>query len=143
MIVMVVSIIFGLLFMTRYLFSGRALFWARITMLLFDVIGMGWFLGRAILYHLISGPSLIIETVIVGFMTQLICTAFVLVAVIVRFFWRRMMAVPVDESRRRLLRHAAVYPAVAAGLSIYGGFWEREATVERNFTIPVKGLGAG
>lgn len=41
MIVMVVSIIFGLLFTTRYLFSGRALFWARITMLLFDVIGMG------------------------------------------------------------------------------------------------------
>lgn len=120
MIVMVVSIIFGLLFTTRYLFSGRALFLARITMLLFDVIGMGWFLGRAILYHLISGPSLIIETVIVGFMTQLICTAFVLVAVIIRFFWRRMMAVPVDESRRRLLRHAAVYPAVAAGLSIYG-----------------------
>ena len=75
MIVMVVSIIFGLLFTTRYLFSGRALFWARITMLLFDVIGMGWFLGRAVLYHLISGPSLIIETVIVGFMTQLICTA--------------------------------------------------------------------
>ena len=143
MIVMVVSIIFGLLFTTRYLFSGRALFWARITMLLFDVIGMGWFLGRAILYHLISGPSLIIETVIVGFMTQLICTAFVLVAVIVRFFWRRMMAVPVDESRRRLLRHAALYPVVAAGLSIYGGFWERTATVERAYTIPVKRLGAG
>lgn len=143
MIVMVVSIIFGLLFTTRYLFSGRSLRRVRIVMLLFDVIGMGWFLGRAILYHLISGPSLIIETVIVGFMTQLICTAFVLVAVIIRFFWRRMMAVPVDESRRRLLRHAAVYPAVAAGLSIYGSFWEREATVERNFTIPVKGLGAG
>ena len=143
MIVMVVSVIACLLFTTRYLFSGRSLRRVRIVMLLFDAIGMGWFIGRAIIYHLISGPSLIIETVIVGFMTQLICTAFVLVAVIVRFFWRRMMAVPVDESRRRLLRHAAVYPAVAAGLSIYGGFWEREATVERNFTIPVKGLGAG
>lgn len=54
-----------------------------------------------------------------------------------------MMAVPVDESRRRLLGHATIYPAVAAGLSIYGGFWEREATVERSYTIPVKGLGAG
>ena len=142
-IVMVVSIIAGLLFTTRYLFSGRALRWARIIMLLFNVIGMGWFLGRAIIYHLISGPSLIIELVVVGFMIQLICTAFVLVAVTIRFFWRRMMAVPVDESRRRLLGHAAIYPAVAAGLSIYGGFWEREATVERSYTIPVKGLGAG
>ena len=118
-IVMVVSIIAGLLFTTRYLFSGRALRWARIIMLLFNVIGMGWFLGRAIIYHLISGPSLIIELVVVGFMIQLICTAFVLVAVTIRFFWRRMMAVPVDESRRRLLGHAAIYPAVAAGLSIY------------------------
>lgn len=143
MIVMVVSIIACLLFTTRYLFSGRVLRWARIIMLLFNVIGMGWFLGSAIIYHLISGPSLIIETVIVGFMTQLICTGFVLVAITIRFFWRRMMAVPVDESRRRLLSHAAVYPAVAAGLSIYGGFWERQATVERAYTIPVKGLGAG
>lgn len=143
MIVMVVSVIACLLFTTRYLFSGRALRWARIIMLLFNVIGMGWFLGRAIIYHLISGPSLLIETVIVGFMTQLICTGFVLVAITIRFFWRRMMAVPVDESRRRLLSHAAVYPAVAAGLSIYGGFWERQATVERAYTIPVKGLEAG
>ena len=95
MIVMVVSVIACLLFTTRYLFSGRSLRRVRIVMLLFDAIGMGWFIGRAIIYHLISGPSLIIETVIVGFMTQLICTAFVLVAVIVRFFWPRMMAVPV------------------------------------------------
>lgn len=32
---------------------------------------------------------------------------------------------------------------MAAGLSIYGGFWERQATVERAYTIPVKGLEAG
>ena len=45
MIVMVVSIIACLLFTTRYLFSGRALLWARIIMLLFNVIGME--IGRA------------------------------------------------------------------------------------------------
>ena len=42
MIVMVVSVIACLLFTTRYLFSGRALLWARIIMLLFNVIRTGY-----------------------------------------------------------------------------------------------------
>ena len=53
MLVMVVSVIACLLFTTRYLFAGRSLRRVRIVMLLFDAIGMGWFIGRAIIYHLI------------------------------------------------------------------------------------------
>ncbi|MFV0635579.1 metallophosphoesterase [Mitsuokella sp.] len=143
MIGIVAATLFTLLFTTRFLFEGRTLCRVRLCMLLFDVLGMGWFVGRAVLYHLISGPAFIIETIIIGFMTQIICTVFVLLAVILRFVWRRMMAVPVNESRRRLLVHASVYPAAALGLSLYGGLWERQAVVEREFTIPVKGLGAG
>lgn len=143
MIGIAAATLFALLFTTRYLFAGRTLRRVRIFMLLFDIFGMGWFIVRATLYHLISGPALVIETIIIGFMIQIICTALVLLAIVLRFCWRRMMAVPVDESRRRLLVHASVYPAAALGLSLYGGLWERQAVVERDFTIPVKGFGAG
>lgn len=51
--------------------------------------------------------------------------------------WRHWMRIPVDEGRRRFLKRAAVYPAVLAAASSYGGMYERVHTVDRRYTIPV------
>ena len=55
-------------------------------------------------------------------------------------FYRHMMAAPVDVSRRRLLKKAAVYPLAAAGMSAYGGLYERSHVVERTFDVEMRGV---
>lgn len=44
--------------------------------------------------------------------------------------------VPFDGGRRKLLQHAAVYPAAAFGMGLYGNLWERNQTVVNRYEIP-------
>ena len=124
----------------RYLLAGRKLRYARLTILAIDLVAIGWFVMHAVRYHQISGNAVFLELIVSFILAQLIGSVFVMLAVIIRCLWRRMMAVPVDKSRRRLLRKAAVYPAAATGLSLYGSFVERDSLVERSYDIPVHHL---
>lgn len=131
---------FFLIWPMRYLLAGRKLRYARLTILAIDLVAIGWFVMHAVRYHQISGNAVFLELIVSFILAQLIGSVFVMLAVIIRCLWRRMMAVPVDKSRRRLLRKAAVYPAAATGLSLYGSFVERASLVERSHDIPVHHL---
>ena len=131
---------FFLIWPMRYLLAGRKLRYARLTILAIDIVAIGWFVMHAVRYHQISGNAVFLELIVSFILAQLIGSVFVMLAVIIRCLWRRMMAVPVDKSRRRLLRKAAVYPAAATGLSLYGSFVERASLVERSYDIPVHHL---
>ncbi|WP_233519469.1 metallophosphoesterase [Mitsuokella sp. AF21-1AC] len=131
---------FFLIWPMRYLLTGRKLLYARLAVLAFDIIAIAWFVLHVARYHQISGNAFLLELIVAFVLAQLIGSVFVMLAVLVRCLWRRMMAVPVDESRRRLLSKAAVYPAAAAGLSLYGSFVERDSLVERSYDIPVHHL---
>ena len=47
---------------------------------------------------------------------------------------------PVDESRRGFLKGLLTIPAAAAAAGVYGGFVEKDATVVREISVPVKNL---
>ena len=53
---------------------------------------------------------------------------------------RGPMRLSYDAGRRRLLRHAALVPCAAMAGGLYGGLYEKDATVEREIQIPVKDL---
>lgn len=126
---------------SRYLAAGRN--WKMIFagIILFDagtvglVLMAGWWAHQA-------AAGTVVGWIVIGLMIQLITSVMVLLAVLIRWCWRRMMRVPVDESRRRLLKRAAIYPAAAAGLSLYGGLYERNHVVERSYAIPMASAGS-
>ena len=109
-----------------------------VIIILFDG-GTAWFLMRNDhwLYNSPPEAGLVVVNFIVIFMLQIIASVLIILAVIVRWSFRRMLKVPEDASRRRLLKKAVVYPAAAAGMSFYGGFYERTHTVERYYDISV------
>ena len=123
---------------SRYLVAGRRRKMMVALLVLFNG-GTAWFImsNDRWVHQTSAGTGLAVSWDIIIFMGQLITCVLVLLAVFIRWGWRRMMRVPVDESRRRLLKRAAVYPAAAAGLSLYGGLYERNHVVERSFTIPM------
>ena len=125
------------LWCSRYLVAGRRRKMMVALLVLFNG-GTAWFImsNDRWVHQTSAGTGLAVSWDIIIFMGQLITCVLVLLAVFIRWGWRRMMRVPVDESRRRLLKRAAVYPAAAAGLSLYGGLYERNHVVERSFTIP-------
>ncbi|ERL03549.1 Ser/Thr phosphatase family protein [Mitsuokella sp. oral taxon 131 str. W9106] len=136
------TLIAGTLFSLRYLAAGRFLRRLRIATVAFDVLALGWFVVSAMRFHRIGGPSAVARAIVIVFVAQLFLMAFLLIAALVRGAWRHMMAVPADAGRRRMLARCAVYPALAAGVGLYGGLVESKATVDRFFTIPVDGLAA-
>ena len=128
---------------SRYLARGRARAIICGGLVLFDVGTAGFLIGNDRLVQRTAGTiSAAAAGDIILFMAQLIACVLILLAVLGRWGWRRMMRVPVDASRRRLLKQAAVWPAMATGLSLYGGLYERRHTVERSYTIPLGGNGA-
>ena len=122
----------------RYLCYGRLRKIISVIIILFDG-GTAWFLMRNDhwLYNSPPEAGLVVVNFIVIFMLQIIASVLIILAVIVRWSFRRMLKVPEDASRRRLLKKAVVYPAAAAGMSFYGGFYERTHTVERCYDISV------
>ena len=123
----------------RYLAEGSRLRRLRLFVLAFDVLAIGWFLMEAWVFHHVGGLE---QGVVFCFMVQIVLAVLLALAAFVRFLWRRMMGVPVDARRRRVLARAALYPVAAAGVGLYGSLWERCATVDRAYTIPVRNLPA-
>lgn len=143
----IIMVIFTLLVLvlslcgSRYLAAGQIRRMIFAAIMLFDGGTVGFVLSNGWWGHLFT-TSLIVSGIVIVITTQLIICVMVFLALLVRWCWRRMLQVPVDVSRRRLLKHAAVYPALAGGLSLYGGVYERSHTVERSYTIPVRAAGS-
>ena len=74
----------------------------------------------------------------VVFMSQLICVALVLIALIVRTIYRRLnKPVPFNRERRAMLAYGLFYPIVSTAASLYGNEIERNDTVDNRFDIPI------
>ena len=77
----------------------------------------------------------------VVFMSQLICVALVLIALIVRTIYRRLnKPVPFNRERRAMLAYGLFYPIVSTAASLYGNEIERNDTVDNRFDIPIENL---
>ena len=127
-------------FFLRYLASGRALLAVRIGVVVFEIAGVG---GLFYLFstHTTDGWAGLLTLPIILFLVgQLLTLAFVMLAVLLRFVWRRTRSVPYSAERRRVLKNAALYPAAGFLLSSYGAFIERKHTVRRDYVIPVRNL---
>ena len=139
LLVVFASLGFSLYFL-RYLAEGRRLLAVRIGITLFEFGGIGG------LYYLVSthtteGPAGMLTLPIILFLVgQLITLGITVFAVTVRFLRRKIKNVPYDPKRRRVLKNAAIYPAVGFLLSGYGAFFERTHTVRRDYTIPIENL---
>ena len=80
-----------------------------------------------------------IATVI--FMAQLICIAFVSIALIVRAIFRRLhKPTPFNRERRAMLAYGIFYPIVSTAAALYGNQVERNSTVDHRFDIPIENL---
>ena len=127
-------------FFLRYLASGRALLAARIGVVVFEIAGVGGLFYLFSTHRTDGWAGLLTLPIILFLVGQLIALALVVLAVLLRFLWRRMRGVPYSAERRRVLKNAALYPAAGVLLSSYGAFIERKHTVRRDYTIPVPNL---
>lgn len=125
---------------SRYVLQGKTLFLCRLLILAGDAAGIVWLVRHGLRPGEPLSAAPVMLAIVLWFMFQLILSCLVLLAVICRFFYRHMMAAPVDMSRRRLLKKAAIYPIAAAGMSAYGGLYERSHVVERTFDVTVRGI---
>ena len=127
-------------FFLRYLAEGRCLLAVRICVVLLELAGVGglFYLFRT---HTTDGWAGLLTLPIILFLVgQLLVLAFVIVAVLLRFIWRKTRGVPYSAERRRVLKNAALYPAAGFLISSYGAFIERKHTVRRDYVIPVRNL---
>ena len=131
-------VLFGAVFWAlRYLLEGRRLLICRTAAAFF---GLGT--AAAVLLWQnplasVMGMGNSISFISVLCMTELFLAFLVLAAVFFRALYRRILAVPEDAGRRRLLAAAGLYPAASLGAALYGNLYERTAVVERYYDIPV------
>ena len=128
------------LYFLRYLAAGRRLFFARLGVSAFDILGIGsliLFIRNAFMHGWGAAVAFLI---ILLFTAQWITLAAVVAGVTLRYLRRRLLAAPYDPARRRMLTGAAAYPAVGLLLSGYGAFFERLHTVQNDYTIPIARL---
>lgn len=124
----------------RYLAEGRRLRAARIALVLFELGSVGGLFFLFSTHRTDGWAGLVTLPIILLLVAQMIVLALVAVVVSVRFFLRTLENAPYDAGRRRVLKNAALYPAVGVLLSSYGAFIERKHTVRRDYTIPVPNL---
>ena len=127
-------------FFLRYLAEGRSLFMARIGIVLFEIASVGGLLYLFRTHQTDGWAGMLTLPIILLLVAQMIVLAFVVIAVLVRFVWRRTRRVPYSAERRRVLKNAALYPAAGFLLSSYGAFIERKSTVRRDYVIRVPNL---
>lgn len=128
------------LYFLRYLAQGRRLFFARIAIAAFDIVGIGsllLFIRSAFMHGWGAATALLVMLLFVAQIITLLVTA---CAAALRYLRRRMLSAPYDPARRRLLAGAAAYPAAGLLLGGYGAFFERRHTVRSDYTIPVPRL---
>lgn len=141
-------ILFALLFLIAmtlaFLTEGKRRIVLTAALVLIDLTGLILLLnGRR--WHLDNlpwaGPALKVMSVL--FMAQVFLVALTALAVLIRAIYRKWSEpVPFSPSRRRLLKGAALYPAIALAPAIYGEAVERNHTVVRRYDIPVRDLPA-
>ena len=128
------------LYFLRYIAAGRRLFFARLGVTAFDILGIGsliLFIRNAFMHGWGAAVAFLI---ILFFTAQCITLAAVVAGVTLRYLRRRLLTAPYDPARRRMLTGAAAYPAVGVLLSGYGAFFERLHTVQNDYTIPIARL---
>lgn len=74
-------------------------------------------------------------------MTQLFCGVMVMIALAVRFVWRKFhKPTKFDPQRRKVLAHAMIYPLLSFAAAVYGNRIEKNSDVENFFDVPIKNL---
>lgn len=72
---------------------------------------------------------------------QLFCGAIVIIAVVVRWIYRKFNPPkPFDPARRRMLAYGMIYPLLSLAVSLYGNRIEKNHDVENFFDVPIKDL---
>ena len=72
---------------------------------------------------------------------QLLCGVFVILAIAVRFIYRKLhKPKPFDPARRRLLAYGMIYPLASLAISLYGNRIEKNSDVENFYDVPIKDL---
>lgn len=148
MFLLIVSVIFGGI-MALALGSIKFLFSERLAKKFYKLFALA---DLAILAVIVVGfmlRSFVPEVFVVLFgnvatifiMTQLICTIFVLCAVVVRFFYRKFhKPTKFDPARRKMLAHNMIYPLMSLAVALYGNRIEKNSDVENFFDVPIKNL---
>ena len=74
-------------------------------------------------------------------MTQLICGALIICALVVRFFHRKFgKPTKFNPERRRVLAYGMLYPLFSLAVTLYGNRIEKNYDVENFFDVPIKNL---
>lgn len=148
MFFLIVSAIFGGI-MALALFSIRFMFSDHLAKKFYRLFALA---DLAILVAIIAGfvlRSFLPEFLIVLFgnvatvfiMTQLFCGAIVIIAVVVRWIYRKFNPPkPFDPARRRVLIHGMIYPLLSLAVSLYGNRIEKNRDVENFYDVPIKNL---
>ncbi len=121
----------------RYLLTGRALLVCRLLLGGAFAVAAASFPARRNPLEPLLSDGATISLAAVFFLAVMFLFLFVLATIVVRALYRRALAAPEDAGRRRLLKAAGAYPAAALGMALYGNLYERRATVERRYDIPV------
>ena len=99
-----------------HVFSGRGLYLLRRGVVAFDVLtAVGLVLGPMVFHEVAGASAVLLRIASVGFVMQIFFA--LLTGLGLLFQWLtgfRGRRVPFDRSRRQMLRHAAVVPALAA-----------------------------
>ncbi|WP_027407236.1 metallophosphoesterase [Anaerovibrio sp. RM50] len=99
----------------------------------------GMILGFTKLHGTAAG-GIILQVATMAFMAQIVYDWLALAYVIIGFFRKKLLEVPENPQRRKLLKGAAALPAAAVAVSAYGGLIERHQTVVRHFEVPVDNI---
>lgn len=113
--------------------ARRVILYADI-LLIFGMV-FGYTIGHG---SYIAGIFLHIATIL--FMGQIVFDVLTLLFLMVKWAKGKLFNIPQDESRRSFLRGAAILPAGAVAISLYGGLAEKNDTVVRQFDIPVEDI---
>lgn len=119
---------------------------SRMMVAAFDILSLALFFGLLRWHDGIS--EIWLRTGLILFsmywMAKLVLLALVGIACALRWGYRSFVAemplVPLDEERRRLLKGAVAFPAVALASSVYGGTAGRTGIALREFSVPVPGI---
>lgn len=127
-----------------HVFNGQGYRVARGVVIAFDVLtALGLALGPLV-FSFMSLVDSIAAVLLRAASVGLVVQVFFALLTGLFFVWQKIAGlsgnVPYDRGRRRVLRHAAAVPALAALGGLYGGLYEKDATVERELFVPVKDL---
>ncbi len=113
--------------------ARRVILYADI-LLIFGMV-FGYTIGHG---SYIAGIFLHIATIL--FMGQIVFDGLTILFLLIKWGKGKLFNIPQDESRRSFLRGAAILPAGAVAISLYGGLVEKNGTVVRQFDIPVEDI---